>query len=130
MYDGGKVIIGIVIAIILVTFPMWYNLAEDAKATFPELAPARDTIPGTVCVADTIWMRGRHMDLLNDWRDQVVRQDERFFQLPLDVRREKSLSNTCLGCHAEKDKFCDRCHTFMGVDPYCWDCHVVPEEIK
>jgi len=129
MYDAGKVILGIVVALVLVTFPMWYNLAGEATVTVPDLEKARDSIPSTLCVADTVWMRGHHMDLLNDWRDQVVRGGDRFFRPPGDRLREKSLSNTCLDCHVNKDKFCDRCHTFMGVDPYCWDCHVVPKEI-
>jgi nitrate/TMAO reductase-like tetraheme cytochrome c subunit len=39
-----------------------------------------------------------------------------------------SLSQTCLGCHSNKEKFCDSCHTYSGVKPNCWNCHVVPQE--
>jgi hypothetical protein len=39
-----------------------------------------------------------------------------------------SLTNTCLDCHPNKDTFCDRCHNYMAVSPYCWDCHIVPEQ--
>jgi hypothetical protein len=39
-----------------------------------------------------------------------------------------SLTRTCLDCHSNKAEFCDRCHTYMAVDPYCWDCHVEPKE--
>jgi hypothetical protein len=31
-------------------------------------------------------------------------------------------------CHSNKTKFCDQCHNYMGVAPYCWDCHIAPKE--
>ena len=37
-----------------------------------------------------------------------------------------SLTNTCLGCHSNKAQFCDQCHNYLEVTPYCWDCHVDP----
>jgi hypothetical protein len=42
-----------------------------------------------------------------------------------------SLSNTCLDCHSNKAEFCDRCHNYASVSPYCWDCHIDnPKENK
>ncbi len=38
-----------------------------------------------------------------------------------------SLTLTCLECHSNKDKFCDRCHDYLRVSPGCWDCHNVPK---
>ena len=35
-----------------------------------------------------------------------------------------SLSNTCMDCHDNKAEFCDRCHDYASVRPYCWDCHI------
>jgi len=125
MYDAGKVILGIVVFLALVTFPLWYNLAGEVSVTAPELEKAE----GSQCVQDAEWMRGHHMDLLDDWRDEVVRDGERYFVGPDGQRMEKSLSKTCLSCHVNKDKFCDRCHNYMSVDPYCWDCHVIPKEV-
>ena len=29
----------------------------------------------------------------------------------------------CLDCHKNKSNFCDKCHDYMGVKPYCWECH-------
>jgi len=43
-----------------------------------------------------------------------------------DVEFDMSLSNTCLSCHTNKAEFCDKCHGYASVDPYCWDCHVDP----
>ena len=68
------------------------------------------------------------MDLLNDWRDEVIRGHDRFFEGPDGSIMEKSLTNTCLSCHTDKDKFCDQCHDYAGVVPYCWECHIVPKE--
>jgi len=70
------------------------------------------------------------MDLLNQWRDDVVRKGERYYQAFDGTTHEMSLTRNCLGCHVNKDKFCDRCHDYLGVTPYCWDCHVNPKEAK
>jgi hypothetical protein len=34
-----------------------------------------------------------------------------------------SLEETCFSCHDDKSNFCDSCHDYTAVDPYCWDCH-------
>ena len=39
-----------------------------------------------------------------------------------------SLSGTCMSCHPNKKEFCDACHDYLAVSPYCWDCHVEPKE--
>ncbi|MGD8893899.1 MAG: menaquinol oxidoreductase, partial [Desulfobacterales bacterium] len=38
--------------------------------------------------------------------------------------------NTCLDCHEEKAEFCDKCHNYASVSPYCWECHIDPKETK
>jgi hypothetical protein len=81
---------------------------------------------GGKCVAETVFMRTNHMQLLMDWRDEVARDNDRIHTAPDGRRYYKSLSSTCMSCHAEKDKFCDRCHDYVGASPYCWDCHVEP----
>jgi len=127
MHNGGKIILGLVIFLILITFPIWYNIANDKAGYVPELEKA---VRGDNCVRDSNYMTANHMDLLNEWRDQVVRENDRYEIGSDGVRFERSLSNTCLNCHVNKDKFCDKCHDYMGVQPYCWDCHLVPKEIQ
>ncbi len=127
MFDSGKVILGLVIFLALITFPIWYNVANDKAGYSPEIEKAAR---GENCVRDSAWMTGNHMDLLNEWRDQVVREGERYEVGADGVKYERSLSNTCLNCHENKDQFCDKCHDYLGVEPYCWDCHVVPKEIQ
>ena len=121
MHDAGKVIAGLVVFLAIVTSPMSYQWAKGAEPGAPELniAPEYET-----CVAPTQFMRSLHMDLLNDWRDEVVRDGDRTYVAFDGKVYEKSIAVTCLsGCHSNKDEFCDRCHEYVGAEPYCWDCH-------
>jgi hypothetical protein len=127
MYDAGKVILGLIVFIALITFPTWYNVATGKATYVPEL---EKPVKGETCVADIEYMRASHMDLLNQWRDDVVREGQRVYTAPDGTKYNMSLSHTCLDCHSNKDKFCDRCHEYMGIDPYCYDCHIIPEELK
>jgi len=123
MYDGGKIITGLVIFLVLVTFPFWSNVGQ-ATYQRPELEKPKEA---KTCVEPVDFMRGNHMQMLNQWRDFVVRDAERVY-LSSDGRQfEMSLTKTCLDCHADKTKFCDRCHDSGSVRPYCWDCHIQPE---
>jgi hypothetical protein len=69
-------------------------------------------------------MRADHMTLLNEWRDLVVRENQRTYTATDGTEYEMSLTKTCLDCHSNKEEFCDKCHTYADVSPYCWDCHV------
>ena len=128
MRDKGLIIFGLLVFFLVVTIPFSYNLiskTNTGSAPEPEILPE---MAGDKCVRSKDYMRPYHMDLLNEWRDSVVRKGERFTEGPHGEQIEKSLSLTCLKCHANKENFCDRCHNYMAVDPYCWDCHVSPAE--
>jgi len=75
-------------------------------------------------------MRVSHTDLLNTWKEQVVREGKRTYVSSRGKEYVMSLTNTCVDCHSNKAKFCDRCHDYMNVKPWCWDCHNVPQEAK
>jgi hypothetical protein len=126
MHDAGKVIAGLVIFLALVTSPMWYQVARGAETKPPELALVAD---GKDCVAPAEYMRALHMDLLNVWRDEAVRDGDRTYLGVGGKEYEKSLAGTCLSCHSSKEQFCDRCHAYVGAEPYCWDCHADPGEM-
>ena len=126
MHDAGKIIAGLVVFLALVTLPMWYQVARGAGTAPPELEMARDS---KQCVAPTEYMRALHMDLLNLWRDQAVRDGDRIYVGVGGKEYEKSLTGTCLGCHSSREAFCDRCHEYVGAEPYCWDCHGRPAEV-
>lgn len=122
MHDRGKVVLGLLIFFALFAFPLWFMGASGGKGTMPALAypPAEYGR----CIADSVTMRAHHMDTLNEWRDGVVREGRRVVTTADGRRFEASLTNTCLGCHVDRAAFCDKCHGFMAVDPFCWDCHV------
>ncbi len=127
MSDRGKIVIGLIIFVLIFTLPMTYNMVAKNKAVgAPELEIPPEA--GKECVRSTEYMRPFHMDLLNEWRDEVVRHNDRYIEGPDGAMIEKSLSNTCLDCHSNKENFCDRCHNYLAVYPYCWDCHTTPEE--
>lgn len=126
MYDGGKIITGVVIFLALVTFPFWGNLGSAAYQR-PELEKPADA---KKCVESVDFMRGNHMQMLNSWRDFVVRDGKRIYTAGDGAQYNMSLSSTCLECHADKTKFCDRCHESLAVAPYCWDCHITDPKGK
>jgi len=80
------------------------------------------------CVKTKAWMTAEHMVLLNDWRDEAVREGNRDFVGDNGKIYDMSLSRTCMKCHPNKKEFCDECHNYTSVSPYCWDCHVEPKE--
>jgi len=125
MYDGGKIIAGLVIFLGLITFPVWSNIADGDADFVPQ---PKIITEATNCVAPVEYMRSSHMDILNEWRDLVVREGKRVYVAFDGKEHEMSLTNTCLDCHSNKAEFCDQCHNYVGVKPYCWDCHNEPKE--
>ena len=127
LYDGGKILVGLLVFLIFITFPIWYNVARGTATYKPDPKIITDA---KQCVDETSYMKEFHMYKLNDWRTEVVRKNERYFTAPDGNRYEMSLSKTCMKCHSNKSEFCDTCHNYVGVNPYCWDCHVEPKEVN
>ena len=122
MKDKKKILAGLVVFIAAITFPFWFNLGKAAPA--PELELTAKAKAAKTCVMPTAFMKAEHMQLLDVWRHNVVRNGERMFVNAEGKLFTMSLSNTCLDCHSNKAKFCDRCHDYASVRPYCWDCHI------
>ena len=122
MNDKKWIIAGIVIFLGIFTFPLWYNLGKAAPQ--PELILAEKAKKAEKCVMPTAYMRAEHMQLLDVWRHNVVRNAKRVFVNADGNAFDMSLTNTCLDCHVNKADFCDRCHNYAAVEPYCWDCHL------
>ena len=98
MNDKKWIVLGLIIFVGLFSFPLWYNmLIKVGKAApAPEVVLTEKAKAAGKCVMSTEYMISEHM----------------------------SLSNTCLDCHSNKTEFCDRCHDYASVRPYCWDCHI------
>jgi len=127
MYDTGKIILGIVIFLAIFTIPFWYSQVTGDADVAPDVVIAPEA--GDQCVESTAYMRAKHMDLLNTWRNDVVRGADRQYESnEYGVPYDKSLTDTCLEqCHTNKAEFCDQCHTYVNVKPGCWDCHNIVE---
>lgn len=136
LYDKEKVIGGLVIFVILFTFPVFYNhgkfvpapkiVADEAKAAdgAPVLVLTDEAKAAKECVREKAFMKTEHMQLLNEWRDDVVRNGYKMYKNPAGKSYDMSLSNNCLSCHSNKAEFCDKCHNYTSVAPYCFDCHI------
>lgn len=125
MYDKGKIIIGIVLFLVIILSPLWYNAFTGKAGYVPELKLPADA---KQCVEDTRYMKANHVDLLSRWRESTVREGIRTYTARDGKTYTISLTGTCMGCHADKAQFCDRCHDYAGVrSPNCWECHNVPK---
>ena len=143
MYDTGKIVGGLAVFAALVSLPFWFSATAGTPERRPELKMALDKTRASAdgklgCIYPAAEMREKHMDLLNDWRNEYVRDGKIFYtdkagakiNWPDGKPMMKSLTNTCIRCHSQKEKFCDECHAFAGATPYCWACHVLPKEGK
>ncbi|MEJ2367015.1 MAG: sulfate reduction electron transfer complex DsrMKJOP subunit DsrJ [Acidobacteriota bacterium] len=125
MHDKPLIAGGLLVFVALITFPIWYNLAGGEAAKPPKLQLPKQEKD---CVAPVEYMRKSHMDLLMVWREDAVRKGIRTYKAYDGKTYRISLTQTCLKCHEDKAEFCDKCHSYEGVNPYCWECHFAPKE--
>jgi hypothetical protein len=138
MNDKPIIIVGLVIALLVLTLPFWRPLLAGRPSPPPQDEPEFQ-LPEGQCVAEN--MKARHMQVLNRWRDAVVREgdtDPAMIQVdgeevPVMITVDgveqpcpKSLTRGCMACHTSRENFCARCHTYADVNPNCWSCHVEP----
>ena len=123
MRDRIWIFAGLILFLGVFTYPVWHDLKVQATSKPPVLViPAHEK----ECVAPVDYMRTSHMQLLLDWRQRVVREEQLRYTAFNGKVYDMSLTRTCMKCH-EKKGFCDQCHTYAGVStPYCWECHVDP----
>ena len=130
-HQWGIITLGLVIFLIGITFPFWYGKGKSTPKPVLSLdTPAIAQLQDKRCVEDTPFMRKNHMKLLATWRDEAVREGNRVYTAKDGRVYEKSLTGTCIQCHSNKGRFCDRCHNYVGAKPTCFSCHVVQEEVK
>lgn len=133
IYNGGKILLGLIIFVALFASPFYLNMGMGKATTKPELkidTPEIQKLADKKCVEPKEFMRAEHMQILNNWRDAVVRDGDREQIIISGQKYDKSLQNGCMKCHSNKKDFCDKCHNYVAVKPYCWDCHIAPKEKK
>ncbi len=126
MSDKTKILAGFAVFVAVAAFPVWNSLRASGSTARPDLELPKES---SRCVEDKAYMTANHMDLLNRWRDEVVRQELIEYSATNGQKFTKSLTGTCLSakCHSNSEKFCTRCHNYANVEPSCWNCHTVPE---
>ena len=124
MYNAKIVIPVLLVFLGLLTYPLWApKQGAEEHQTHKQVHSAPPK--GEQCVEATDWMRANHMQLLDNWRHEVVRDQSRIYtSFTTGKEYEKSLTNTCLGCHGSSEQFCAQCHSYTSVEPYCWECHL------
>ena len=123
MRDGVKIAAGLTLFAGLALAPVWQRAGVEAKRPEPKIAK-----PQTQCVAPRAVMRVSHMQVLDGWREAVVRDARRAERSGAGVELTRSLNGACLDCHHNKKEFCDSCHGDLAVKPVCFDCHQEPKE--
>jgi len=89
---------------------------------------------GKTCVKDAAYMRSHHMDLLKEARDEVVREgkegrvefDGRQLEEGEVVSDGRHDPRGCRHCHKSRERFCNRCHDKVNLNPDCFRCHHYP----
>lgn len=123
MNDRPLILAGLTLFVGLVTTPIWHGaLDRNAALAAPQIQlPTQEK----QCVAPASYMRTSHMQLLEHWRDEAVRDGQRQFIAFNGKSYEKSPTRTCLTeCHTDRKEFCERCHDYAAVsDSDCWHCH-------
>ncbi len=129
MYDANKIAVGLLVFVGFFTYPIWRNLGQAGPVPEPKKdTPVIQQLADKKCVENTAFMKANHPSFLNEWRDTAVRKDVREYVGLAGKKYEISLQNTCMKCHSNKEQFCDKCHVYAGIKPYCWNCHVEPKK--
>lgn len=127
MYSRGWVVLLILIVLGIFFVPYMYNRAAPGFEQVPDLEKPDEEH----CVEDAQWMRAHHMQLLKEWREDVVRNSERaYHSFTFEGEEYDKNTETCFDCHESKADFCDKCHNYAGAKPNCWDCHSTPELLE
>src|SRR5512138_1132377 len=103
IYNGKKIIPGVLIFVALATLPLWYNMGRATPPPDPKIdTPVIQAMAQKQCILPKAEMRTGHMQLLNDWRTQVVRYGNRVYVAADGKKYDMSLQNDCMKCHSNK----------------------------
>lgn len=120
MYNAGKIIAGLIVFLLIVTYPFINRVVTKPVVDVQKVERLKIKKPKEFTIAE-------HMTILDEWRDSAVRDGKRIYIGSDEKKYPISLQRNCLPCHS-KEKLCDRCHNYVGVKPYCWNCHIEAKE--
>ncbi|MEG0460890.1 sulfate reduction electron transfer complex DsrMKJOP subunit DsrJ [Gordonibacter sp.] len=124
----GKIVLFLVVICIVLLIPFAANAGTKTEGAVVSLdTPTINALSDKGCIEDAEYMRGHHMVMLEQWRDDVVREGDCTYTSSSGQTYEKSLECTCFSCHSNPDEFCSSCHDYAGVAPYCGDCHAMTD---
>jgi len=128
MYDGWKIILGLIVFVIIVTLPFTMSIGKTYIQPKPSIdTPEIQKMEKKQCIEPKQYMREMHIKILYSWKDYATREGKRLYVASDGKQYDVSLQKTCMKCHSNKEKFCDECHNYVNVKPYCWDCHIEPK---
>jgi hypothetical protein len=107
------------VLVLVILLPFGYSAVSRAVAGSdpgPEPFLEKPDPKEDSCVRDETYMRFHHWELLQTVRDEVVRSGQ-LGDVSLDG---------CKDCHTSRERFCDRCHNAVSLQPDCWRCHDYP----
>ena len=94
LYDVGKILIGILVFAAIAAFPFYYNIGRvnakpEPKVDTPAIQEWEKQYGKKECVESKEFMRAEHMQLLNNWRDAVVRQGHRGYTSGMGISKHQ-----------------------------------------
>lgn len=131
MYKYRRIILALIVFVAVLSMPFFYNSGKANNG--PEInlnTQAIKQLAVKQCIEPTAWMRANHMKLLNEWRDEYVREGKTVY-VNSQGKSFKVGIDTCLKCHynpalSPSEQFCVSCHDYASVQPTCWNCHPWP----
>ncbi len=124
MSAKAKIALFVVVFCAIMLVPFLANAGSDGSHESPSLdTPTINAMSDKKCIEDTEYMKSSHMQLLDQWRNEVVRDGATTYTSSSGQVYEMSLDDTCLSCHSNPEEFCNSCHSYSAVSLYCWECH-------
>lgn len=128
MNKNHLVAFGLILFVLLFTFPVLMNLGKSLTQTQPPTllqdAKAMQELADKLGVKNVDEFRERHKQVLAEWKDSVVRDGKRVY-----VNKEGREVPISLQSLASQSQYCNTCHDYVGIEkPSCWTCHVEPKE--
>lgn len=112
--------IAVLVFVVIILAPFGYSLVRPVLTRGSAADDVFIDLPDSgECVRDTEYMRFRHMDLLKQTREDVIRSG---------VRGDVTL-NGCRDCHTYRGQFCNKCHDAVTLNVDCFGCHYYPESV-